>query len=99
VAQSVGAGVSEKLRRAHMHREDFEGQVDTFLYTGVTNAYTAVRDDDVEAGQRRWKVQVHRQPPLVEWGAVIGDCPPVWSNLPSGSPAPALPSRGEGSLS
>jgi len=71
VAKSVSPGVREKLRRAHMHREDFERRVRRFVHT---KAYTAVREDDVEAGKRRWIVQVHKRPPLIRWGALLGEC-------------------------
>lgn len=71
MAKTVGAGVREKLRRAHMHRQDFERRVDRFVHSG---AYTEVREDDVEAGKRRWIVQVHKRPPLIRWGALIGEC-------------------------
>jgi hypothetical protein len=52
-------------------REDLQGRVQRFVHT---NAYKAVRQDDVEAGKRRWIVQVRKQPPLIEWGGLIGEC-------------------------
>lgn len=54
-----------------MHREDFERRVKRFVHS---KAYTADRHDDMEAGKRRWIVQVHKRPPLIEWGALIGEC-------------------------
>ena len=71
MAESVGKGVSEKLRRAHMHRKDFERRVERFAHN---DAYSVVRQDDVEAGKRRWVVQIHKRPPSVRWGALIGEC-------------------------
>jgi hypothetical protein len=71
VAESVGKGVSEKLRRAHMHRQDLERRVDRFVNT---NAYSFVRHDDIETGKRLYIAQVHKRPPLVRWGALIGEC-------------------------
>src|SRR4051812_28970000 len=68
---SVGEGVAEKLRRAHMHRQDFERRADRFIHT---NAYSVVRYDDVEAGKRLWIAHVHKRPPVVRWGALIGEC-------------------------
>jgi hypothetical protein len=71
VATSVGRGVSEKFRRAHAYRERFERRVDRFVHS---NAYSVVRHDDVEAGKRLWIVHVNKRPPLIRWGALIGDC-------------------------
>jgi hypothetical protein len=71
VAASVSNGVSEKLRRAHMHREDFERRVERFVHS---DAYRPVRQDDVEAGKRRWIIKISKNPPVIEWGALIGDC-------------------------
>jgi hypothetical protein len=71
VAQSLSEGVREKLRRAHLHRKDFERRVDRFI---ERHAYEVVRDTDQETGQHVWIGEIHRQPPLIRWGAVIGDC-------------------------
>jgi len=54
-----------------MHREDFERRVKRF---GNSGAYTEIRQDDVEARKRRWIVQIDRRPPLIRWGALIGEC-------------------------
>jgi hypothetical protein len=54
-----------------MQRKDLERRVGRFLYS---KPYNAVRQDDVEAGKRRWIVEVRKRPPLVEWGAMIGEC-------------------------
>lgn len=54
-----------------MHRKDFERRVDRFVHS---HAYTELREDDGEAGKRRWIVQIHKRPPLIRWGALIGDC-------------------------
>jgi hypothetical protein len=54
-----------------MRRQDFERRVDRFVHT---NAYRAIRQDDVEAGKRRWIIEVHKRPPLIRWGALIGEC-------------------------
>jgi hypothetical protein len=67
----VGEGVKEKLRRAHMHREDVQRRVERFVHS---DAYGVLREDDGEAGERRWRVQIRKQPPLVEWAALIGEC-------------------------
>jgi hypothetical protein len=71
VATSVGEGVSEKLRRAYIHRDDLYGRIQGFIDGG---AYRAFRDDKTEAGKRLWRVHVLKEPPVVEWGALIGDC-------------------------
>ncbi len=70
MAASVGPGVREKLRRANMHREDFERRLNVFRRSG---GYDVVREDDVDAGERRWVLRLTRQPPFVRWGALIGD--------------------------
>lgn len=71
MSKSVGKGVREKLRRAHMHREDFERRVDRFVHS---NAYSVIREDDFETSERCYIVQVHKRAPLVRWGALIGEC-------------------------
>jgi hypothetical protein len=71
VAKSLSQGVREKLRRANLHRADFDRRAERFVYG---NAYSVVRHDDVQAGKRSWIVQVHKRPPIVRWGALIGDC-------------------------
>jgi hypothetical protein len=54
-----------------MHREDFESRL-----AGLTrsDAYSVSRQDVIEDQKRRWIFHVHREPPLVEWGALIGEC-------------------------
>jgi hypothetical protein len=54
-----------------MHQQDFERRADRFIHN---NPYTVVRNDDVEAGKRLWIVQINKRPPLVRWGALIGEC-------------------------
>jgi hypothetical protein len=71
VADRAGPGVREKLRRAHMHREDFERRVERFINTG---AYSVIRQDNVEDQKRLWIFQAHKRPPLARWGALIGEC-------------------------
>src|SRR4051794_5821926 len=71
MAQSVSDGIAEKLRRAHLHREDFERRVRRFLSDG---GYSAESSDDPAAGERVWVVRINKQPPLISWGALIGDC-------------------------
>ena len=66
MTKSVGSGVKEKLRRAHMHREDLERRVTRFTRTG---AYTVDRNDDIKPGKSLWVVEVHKRPPLIRWGA------------------------------
>src|SRR4051812_44114465 len=53
-----------------MHREDLERRVHRFVHTG---AYSVRRHDDVEAGKRFWIVEVNKSPPLIRWGALIGE--------------------------
>jgi hypothetical protein len=54
-----------------MHRQAFERRAHGFVHS---NAYTAIRHDDVEAGKRLWIAHVHKHPPIIRWGALIGDC-------------------------
>jgi hypothetical protein len=54
-----------------MHRKDLERRIERFVNT---NAYSVIRQDDVEAGKRAWVVQVNKRPPLIRWGALIGEC-------------------------
>ena len=54
-----------------MHRQDFKVRVERFIHS---DAYSYVRQDDVQAGKRRWIVQISQEPPVIEWGALIGDC-------------------------
>jgi hypothetical protein len=53
-----------------MHRQDFERRVDRFIHT---NAYSVLRQDDLEAGKRLWIFQAHKRPPVIRWGALIGE--------------------------
>jgi hypothetical protein len=71
VAASFGPSVSEKLSRAHLHREDLENRIERFVQG---NAYHSFREDDSEAGQRLWRVKILKHPPSVQWGVFIGDC-------------------------
>jgi hypothetical protein len=64
-------GVREKLARAHLHREDLECRVKRF---GDADAYSVTREDDPQAGKRRWIFHLNKQPPVSEWGVIIGDC-------------------------
>jgi hypothetical protein len=71
VDQSLSEGVREKLRRAHLHRKDFERRVDRFI---ENHAYEVVRETNPDTGQHVWIGEIRRQPPLIRWGALIGDC-------------------------
>jgi hypothetical protein len=71
VAESVGSGVREKLRRANLHRETLDERVKGF---GDSDAYTVSRHDDIEAGKRDWIVHIHKPLPRLCWGPIIGDC-------------------------
>jgi hypothetical protein len=71
VSRSLSKGVREKLRRAELHRKAFEGRAERFLHD---NTYQAMRKSDPETGQHVWIGKVRRDPPLVRWGALIGDC-------------------------
>jgi hypothetical protein len=71
VAESLGEGVSEKLRRAHLYRKEIERRIDRFI---KSHAYDTVRKTDVETGQHLWIGKIRKQPPLIRWGALIGDC-------------------------
>jgi hypothetical protein len=53
-----------------MHRKALERRVKRFI---DSNAYGSRREDNVDAGERRWRVEIHRKPPVVAWGALIGD--------------------------
>jgi hypothetical protein len=64
-------GVREKLDRAHMHRQDLECRVERFRHS---DAYCVARETDVEAGKRRWIFHLRKEPPVSEWGVIIGDC-------------------------
>ena len=70
-ANTPSEGVREKLRRAHMHRAEFEARLATFIEGGP---YSSIRRDDVESGRRRWVFHVNAHPPQAEFGALIGDC-------------------------
>jgi hypothetical protein len=67
----VPAGVREKLDRAHLHRQDFERREQRFVHS---KAYTVAREDDVQAGKRRWILHIRERPPVTEWGGIVGDC-------------------------
>jgi hypothetical protein len=67
----LGEGVREKLRRAHMQREDFEERLERFL---ADRPYRSVLREDKHAGRRSWVFEVLDTPPSVEWAALIGDC-------------------------
>jgi hypothetical protein len=54
-----------------MHREDFERRL--FRFT-QSDAYSVSREDEIEDEKRRWIFHVHREPPLIRWGALIGEC-------------------------
>jgi hypothetical protein len=54
-----------------MHRDDLYGRIQGFIDSG---AYRVIRDDTTQAGTRLWRVQILKEPPVVEWGALIGDC-------------------------
>jgi hypothetical protein len=54
-----------------MHREDFERRLYRFAHS---NAYSVSRQDEVEDEKRRWIFHARRQPPLIRWGALIGEC-------------------------
>jgi hypothetical protein len=54
-----------------VHREDFEHRVERFVHS---DAYSVSRHDDAKAGQRLWKVEIRKRPPLIEWGGLIGEC-------------------------
>jgi hypothetical protein len=54
-----------------MHREDFERRLFRFAHS---DAYSVSREDEVEDEKRRWVFHAHREPPLVRWGALIGEC-------------------------
>jgi hypothetical protein len=54
-----------------MHRDDLYGRIQGFIDGG---AYRPFRDDKTKAGKRLWRVHVLKEPPVVEWGALIGDC-------------------------
>jgi hypothetical protein len=58
VSRPVSQGVREKLRRGFTH----------------SDAYSVSREDVIEDEKRRWIVRVHGEPPLIQWGALIGDC-------------------------
>lgn len=64
-------GVKEKLRRAHMHRKDFQRRVERF---NDTHAYSSFPEDHPETGQRLWRVDLRKRPPVVAWSALVGDC-------------------------
>src|SRR6266487_2490672 len=65
------AGIREKLRRAHLHSRDFDRRVQRFL---DPKPYRLVPEDDPQTGECRWRVDLLRQPPLVRWSALAGDC-------------------------
>lgn len=71
MTQSVSKGVKEKLRRAHMHRKDLKRRVERF---NDSHAYSSVPEVHVETGQRLWRVDIQKRPPLIRWGALIGEC-------------------------
>jgi hypothetical protein len=54
-----------------MHREDFELRLARFTHS---DAYSVSRQDVTEDEKRRWIFHVHREPPLIRWGALIGEC-------------------------
>jgi hypothetical protein len=67
---TLGEGVREKLRRANLHRDDVYERIQGFVQG---DAYRVFRDDDTETGKRLWRVKVLTEPPVIEWGALIGD--------------------------
>ena len=71
MANAVGEGVSEKFRRADMHREDFNERVQRFI---EGDPYRVIRYDELDTGRRVWEIEVRKQPPLSEWAGLIGDC-------------------------
>jgi hypothetical protein len=54
-----------------MHREDFERRLARFTHS---DAYSVSRQDVTEDEKRRWIFHVHREAPLIRWGALIGEC-------------------------
>src|SRR3954451_21297945 len=63
-------GIKEKLRRAELHRRDFDRRVNRFL---ETQSYQIVREDDTKTGKTSWRVKVLNSPPLVRWGGLAGE--------------------------
>ena len=72
MAQSLlSEGVREKLRRAHLHRKEIERRIDRFI---DNQAYETAREVDPKTGQHLWIGKIKKQPPIIRWGALIGDC-------------------------
>jgi hypothetical protein len=67
---TLPSGVTEKLRRADLHRRDFDRRVERFF---DPNAYRVIREDDPDAGESRWIIEMIRQPPLIRWSALAGE--------------------------
>jgi hypothetical protein len=62
--------IRAKLGRADEHLETLDKRIQGFL---DTKPYRGVPDIDAEAGQSLIRAQVLREPPVIEWGLLIGD--------------------------
>ena len=66
---SVVPGYRLKIERAERHTREVAEVVQTFL---ANNPYSIVKEDDPSAGQRVWKLRIHKCVPA-ELSAIVGD--------------------------
>lgn len=66
------SGYLAKVERAKEHLGVLEVSVNTFVTD--RNAYSVIKEVDAKAGVFTFRLKLHKEPPLVEWSLVLGDC-------------------------
>ena len=64
------AGARLKLVRAEEHFNDLRTSYHTFMQR---NPYRALREADTEPHHFVWRIKIVEEPPLDQWGAMVGD--------------------------
>lgn len=65
-------GFAAKIRRAKEHLGGLKESFSPFTRNG--EAYNIVKKVNQQAGEFVFYLQVHREPPLIDWSLAIGDC-------------------------
>lgn len=69
---TVPTGISCKLRRAHEHLEALDRSVEGFL-DPHEKPTRILADDDAETGERFYRFELLREPPVTEWAILTGE--------------------------
>jgi hypothetical protein len=60
------------MDRAQEHFRVLKASIDAFLVGG--DHYSIAKEFDAKAGVWRFRLKLHREPPITDWSLLIGDC-------------------------